>query len=61
MLNTIPWYNRSAVYDTGKYAGLKMIGCETEIKLQNISKQEFGCNRSGLGVPVVYTLQVQRG
>ena len=31
-----------------------MIGCETEIKLQNISKQEFSCNRSSLGVPVLH-------
>ena len=36
-------------------AGLNMIGWETEIKLQNISKQEFSCNRSSLGVPVLYT------
>ena len=32
-----------------------MIGWETEIKLQNISKQEFSCNRSSLGVPVNLT------
>ena len=31
-----------------------MIGCETEIKLQNISKQEFSCNRSSLGIPVLH-------
>ena len=31
-----------------------MIGCEIEIKLQNISKQEFSCNRSSLGVPVLH-------
>ena len=36
-----------------------MIDCETEIKLQNISKQEFSCNRFSLGAPVLYTLQVQ--
>ena len=32
-----------------------MIGSEIEIKLQNISKQEFSCNRSSLGVPVLHT------
>ena len=31
-----------------------MIGCEIEIKLQNISKQEFSCNRSSLGVLVLH-------
>ena len=29
-----------------------MIGWETEIKLQNISKQEFSCSRSSLGVSI---------
>ena len=33
------------------------VGYEIEIKLQNISKQEFSCNRSSLGVPVWYTLR----
>ena len=31
-----------------------MIGCETEIKLQNISKQEFSCDRFSLGVLVLH-------
>ena len=31
-----------------------MIGCEIEIKLQNISKQEFSSNRSSLGVLVLH-------
>ena len=40
-----------------------MIGCEIEIKLQNISKQEFSCNRSSLGVLVlhIYTLAGSKG